>query len=101
MTRSTLFNRIQCDMLQRPLLRFRGNEATAQGAWIAACVACGLAADHRSAFARLAEREAPEAYQPDPTTRDAYHRLRLRAQAAYDALAAPRLRAAFGSPEQT
>lgn len=93
MTRSPLFNQIQCDVLERPLLRFAGNEATSEGAWIAGCVASGLAADHAQAFARLAQRDPPQTYVPDPTHFDIYRRQAARAQAVYHALAAPHLRA--------
>ncbi len=58
MTRSALFNQIQCDVLERPLLRFGGNEATSHGAWIAGAVATGLAASHAAAFARLSAARA-------------------------------------------
>jgi len=88
MTRSALFNRIQCDVLERPLLRFAGNEATAQGAWIAGCVATGLAADHAQAHQRLSALEPHERLLPDPAPREAYRWQRQRAHAVYDALAA-------------
>ena len=96
MTKSALFNQVQSDVLERPVLRFEGSEATAQGAWIAGCVATGLAGTHAEAFARLSERTPPDRYDPDPATRDAYRRQRLRSQAIYDALAAPAIRELFG-----
>ena len=95
LTRSALFNQIQSDVLERPLQRFASNEATSEGAWIAGCVASGLAADHATAFARLAERAPPTCYQPTPSNAMLYRRQRERAQAVYDALAAPHLRALF------
>ena len=95
MTRSTLFNQIQADVLERPLKRFASNEATAQGAWIAGCVATGLAPSHAAAFARLAQRDPPTAYAPDAALAPVYRRQRERAQAVYDALSAPHLRALF------
>jgi sugar (pentulose or hexulose) kinase len=95
LTRSALFNQVQSDVLERTVLRFRGNEATSQGAWIAASVATGLAASHAEAFDRLSAHEPPDRYTPDPATRDAYRRLRLRSRAIYDALAAPAIRALF------
>lgn len=95
MTRSTLFNQIQADVLERPLLRYASNEATSEGAWIAGCVASGLATSHAQAFARLAQRDPPTAYDPEPTTAAVYRRQRERARAVYDALSAPHLRALF------
>jgi glycerol kinase len=95
MTRSVLFNQIQADVMERALQRFAGNEATSDGAWIAGCVATGLAASHAAAFARLARRDPPAAYAPDPATAPVYRRQRERARAVYDALSAPHLRALF------
>jgi glycerol kinase len=87
MTRSALFNRIQCDALERPLLRFAGTEATAQGAWIAGCVAIGLAVDQAQAYARIAELEPHERLAPDPALRCVYRPQRRRSHAIYEALA--------------
>ena len=95
MTRSALFNQIQADVLERPLRRFASNEATSEGAWIAGCVATGLAASHAQAFARLAQRDPPTAYDPDAAAGAVYRRQRERARAVYDALSAPHLRALF------
>jgi sugar (pentulose or hexulose) kinase len=96
MTRSTLFNQIQADVMERALKRFAGDEATSDGAWIAGCVATGLATGHAAAFARLAQRDPPAAYAPDPATAAVYRRQCERARAVYDALSAPHLRALFG-----
>ena len=96
MTRSALFNQIQADVMERALQRFAGDEATSDGAWIAGCVATGLAASHAAAFARLAQRDPPAAYAPDRATAAVYRRQRERARAVYDALSAPHLRALFG-----
>ena len=96
MTRSALFNQIQADIFERALQRFAGDEATSDGAWIAGCVATGLAASHAAAFARLTRRDPPAAYAPDPATATVYRRQRERARAVYDALSAPHLRAMFG-----
>jgi sugar (pentulose or hexulose) kinase len=92
MTRSALFNRIQCDVLERPLVRFAGNEATAQGAWIAGCVATGLARDHAQAYARLLALEPHERLVPDVACQPAYHLQRWRSHAAYAALAGAAVR---------
>ena len=96
MTRSALFNQIQADVLERPLRRFASNEATSEGAWMAACVATGLAASHAWAFERLAQRDPPTAYAPDAGHFEVYRRQAARSQAVYHALAAPHLRAMAG-----
>lgn len=95
MTRSALFNQIQCDVLQRPLLRFAGNEATAQGAWIAGAVATGLAASHGEAFSRVSALDPPSRCRPDPATLEVYLQQRQRWRAVYDALASPPVRQLF------
>jgi glycerol kinase len=95
MTRSALFNRIQCDVLERPLLRFSGNEATAQGAWIAGCVATGLAAGHAEAYARILALDPHERLQPDEAARAAYRLQRRRSHAVYQALTSEELRGLF------
>jgi len=96
MTRSALFNQVQADVLERPLRRFASNEATSEGAWMAGCVASGLASSHAQAFERLARRDPPAAYVPDATHFETYRRQAARAQAVYHALAAPHLRAMTG-----
>lgn len=98
MTRSALFNRIQADVLERPVLRFAGKEATAQGAWIAGSVATGLASSHAEASARIAAREPPERFEPDRGVAEAYRAGRRRAHAVYEALAAPQVRALLAAP---
>jgi glycerol kinase len=96
MTRSALFNQIQADVLERPLRRFASNEATSEGAWMAACVATGLAASHALAFECLAQRDPPTAYTPEAGHTEVYRRQAARSQAVYHALAAPHLRAMAG-----
>jgi glycerol kinase len=88
MTRSPLFNRIQCDVLERPVLRFPGNEATAQGAWIAGCVATGLASSHAQAYARLVALDPHERLDPSAGPQAVYRLRRQRLNAIYAALAA-------------
>jgi sugar (pentulose or hexulose) kinase len=95
MTRLPLFNQIQSDVLERPVRRYSGDEATSQGAWIAGAVATGLAASHAAAFALLDLAEPVTTCTPDPATRDTYELQRQRSQAVYQALAAPQLRQLF------
>ena len=56
MTKSDLFNQIQSDIFDRPIVRFRNNEATSLGAWIAGAVATGLETSYPAAFARVTDR---------------------------------------------
>jgi sugar (pentulose or hexulose) kinase len=95
MTRSALFNRIQCDVLERPMLRFSGNEATAQGAWIAGCVATGLVADQAQAYARILALDPHERLQPNDAARAVYRLQRRRSHAVYKVLASEDVRSLF------
>jgi sugar (pentulose or hexulose) kinase len=92
LTRSELFNQIQSDVLERPLVRFGNGEATSLGAWIAGAVACGIEADHAQAFARAVDPGSSVSYRPDPANRPVYARQRRRAQALYQALSTPEFR---------
>ena len=92
MSRSDLFNQIQCDVFERPVVRFDNNEATSLGAWIAAAVAMGLEADYPAAFARAHSGSASVPYEPNPGNRQIYALRRQQSHALYQALAAPALR---------
>jgi len=95
LTKSDLFNQIQSDIFERPVLRFANNEATSSGAWMAGAVASGVAASYPAAFARLSERSASIIYQSNAAHHALYARKRAQSQALYQALAAPSFRAAF------
>lgn len=95
MCKSDLFNRIQCDVFDRPLVRYADNEATARGAWIAAIVALGLEAGHAAAFTRSGATAGAGCYHPDPLNRAQYDRQCRKARALYAALAVPELRDAI------
>lgn len=97
MTRSPLFNRIQADLFERPVLRMADDEATARGAWIAGCVATGMAGSHAEAFARIAQRDPSERIEPDAAQAATYRLQRERSQALAAALATPTLRALFAN----
>jgi sugar (pentulose or hexulose) kinase len=99
MTKAALFNQIQSNVFERPLLRLGGDEATSRGAWIAGSVATGLHASHAEAFAFVADRAHATAYKPDLATRATYRRLRQRSQAIYQALATSEVRALFSNDE--
>ena len=95
MTKSDLFNQIQSDVFDRPVLRFRDSEATSLGAWIAAAVTCGLESSHAGAFARVGAADSARRYTPDAARHDVYDAQCRRSRALYQALAAPDLREAF------
>ena len=95
LTRSDLFNRIQCDVFDRPVVRYGSSEATSLGAWIAGAVAIGLAPDHAQAFARGRRDDSALTCQPDPANHGLYGRQRQRSQALYKALAVPEIRELF------
>jgi sugar (pentulose or hexulose) kinase len=92
MTRSDLFNQIQSDIFDRPVVRFRNNEATSLGAWIAGAVATGLDASYPGAFERVTRNGSSQTYQTNPENRDIYARQCRRSRALYQALAAPGFR---------
>lgn len=92
MTKSDLFNQIQSDIFERPIIRFRNNEATSTGAWIAGAVATGLDASYVGAFERVAAGSAFVTYQTNPSNRETYERQCRRSRALYQALATPAFR---------
>ena len=92
LTRSDLFNQIQSDVFERPVVRFGNGEATSLGAWIAGAVACGMEAGHAQAFAHAVNPASSVSYRPDPANRPIYARQCRRARALYQALATPEFR---------
>jgi sugar (pentulose or hexulose) kinase len=95
MTKSELFNQIQSDIFERPIVRFSNNEATSLGAWIAGTVATGLETSYPGAFARATGDGDGIVYQPDPANRHIYERQCRRSRALYQALAARDFREAM------
>jgi glycerol kinase len=92
LTKSALFNQIQSDIFERPILRYSDNEATSRGAWIAGAVATGLESTYPQAFAHATARGSALTYQPDPGNLEVYERQRRCSRALYQALAAPAFR---------
>ena len=92
MSRSALFNQIEADVLDRPVVRYDDNEATSLGAWIAGAVALGLASDYPQAFARARAHAGSTIYRPNAANRSVYERQCRRSRALYEALAQPALR---------
>jgi len=95
MTKSDLFNQIQCDIFGRRVLRFKSSEATSRGAWIAGAVASGLEKDYPAAFNRIVDPATAITYQPVADNRETYYLQHCRSRALYHALAAPELRELF------
>ena len=95
LTRSDLFNQIQSDVFGRPVARFRNNEATAFGAWIAGAVATGLEGSYSGAFARVGDAASAQIFAPDQARHETYTLQCRRSRALYKALASPELRALF------
>ncbi len=92
MSKSGLFNQIQSDVFERPIVRFHNTEATSLGAWIAAAVTTGLEANYAAAFARAHGDAAAACYEPQGENAPVYAQRRQQARALYEALAAPALR---------
>ena len=92
MARSDVFNQIQSDIYERTVVRYRCNEATALGAWIAGAVACGMEAGHAQAFAHAVNPASSVSYRPDPANRPIYARQCRRARALYQAVVTPEVR---------
>ena len=92
MTKSDLFNQIQSDIFERPIVRFRNNEATSLGAWIAGAVASGLEASYAGAWAHATGNGDSITYHTNPANRETYARQCRRAHALYQALATPAFR---------
>lgn len=95
LTRSDLFNQIQCNVFDRPVKRYGNNEATSLGAWIAAAVAVGVESSYAAAFSVAAARDTAKYYEPEVACRDLYELQYRRSRALYTALTEPTLRKLF------
>ena len=92
MSKSDLFNQIQSDVFERPVLRLDNTEATSLGAWIAAAVTLGIEASYPAAFLRAHSGSRSFRYEPDPANAGVYAQRRAQSHALYQALATPALR---------
>jgi sugar (pentulose or hexulose) kinase len=99
MSKSDLFNQIQSDVFERPVVRFDNTEATSLGAWIAAAVAVGLEASYPEAFLRAHSGSRSVRYEPDPANASVYAQRRAQSHALYQALATPALRELLKTPD--
>jgi sugar (pentulose or hexulose) kinase len=95
LTKSDLFNQIQCDIFERPVERFVNSEATSLGAWIAGAVATGLQSGYAQAFVHATKGGASVSYQTNLANCAVYERRCRQSQALYQALAVPGLRELF------
>jgi len=96
MTRSELYNQIQADVFERPIVRYQSDEATSLGAWIAGAVALGLEPSYLEAFTRATEGSMVSTSYPLAENKSVYEQNRAQVRALYTALASPEFRAAFG-----
>ena len=85
MSRLELFDRIQADAFERPVLRYENPEASSLGALISASVTLGRFRDYGEARKALL-REEPERFLPDPGRSETYARLREEKGRLYEAL---------------
>jgi sugar (pentulose or hexulose) kinase len=99
MSKSDLFNQIQSDVFERPVVRFDNTEATSLGAWIAAAVAMGLESSYPAAFARAHSSSHSVRYEPNPANAGVYAQRRAQSHALYQALATPALRDLLNPPD--
>jgi sugar (pentulose or hexulose) kinase len=95
LTKSDLFNQIQSDVFERAIERFRNNEATSLGAWIAGAVAVGLEPSYADAIGRVTGGDCARRYDPNPDNREIYERQCHQSRALYRALAATEFREAI------
>ena len=87
MTRNDLYNQIQADMYEVPVVRAFDNEATGLGAWISAAREMGWYTSYKEAYETAAEGMEEKRYDPDPDNiriyENLYSRLRQKEAAVY------------------
>lgn len=86
LTKSDLFNTIQADAYERPVVRTSEAEATAIGAWISAAVTMGIYPDHTAAFRSAASLAEEKVFQPEPPRSSCYRELKRMKALLYRAL---------------
>lgn len=88
LSKSEVFNRILCAMLDRPLIRYQDSQATAIGAFASAAAALGCCPDYAQAVRAARSRDRREVYQPEPSLAGFYQAHRRRSEEIYRALSA-------------
>ena len=99
MSKSELFNQIQSDVFERPVLRLDNTEATSLGAWIAAAVTLGIEASYPAAFLRAHSGSRSFRYEPHLANAHVYAQRRAQSHALYQALTTPALRELLKTPD--
>jgi len=85
MARSDLFNQIQADALDRPVVRYENAEASSLGAVMSAMVTLGIAETYEAASAAVAS-PSQVVYVPDHSAHNIYSEVGNRRRKLYDAL---------------
>jgi glycerol kinase len=97
MARSDLFNQIQADALDRPVVRYENAEASSLGAVMSAMVTLGIAETYEAAFAAVASARRV-IYVPDPSAHNIYSEVGNRRRKLYDALDSREVYQEFSTP---
>ena len=74
LTRGEIFNRILCDMLNRDLIRYDNDQATAIGAFVSAAVTLGLYPNYGSAVRAVRSNGTVTRYTPEHNAVLAYQK---------------------------
>ncbi len=98
LTGSGIFNRILCDMLDRPLIKAGNAQATAIGAFVSAGVALHVFPDHAAGVKAARAGDATVRYTPDPQTARLYRNYLSDSEALFDSLSAFKARKGDSCP---
>ena len=85
LSKSDIYNRILCDMTNRPLRRSHNAQATARGAYLSAAVTIGLYASYAEGYAHITANDAADHYLPNPEDTQFYLDYKARTEALYRA----------------
>lgn len=75
MTRNDLYNQIQADMYEIPVIRAFEKEATGLGAWISAAKEIGWYGSYKEAYEAASEGKLEKRYDPDQNNIEVYEHL--------------------------
>lgn len=92
-TKSDVFNQIQCDTFNAPMSCASGEESTALGAWASASVAVGVHASVEAALEAADAAQERRRYEPDADAAALYARMRKARRLIYETLPADEVRA--------
>lgn len=85
LSRSDIYNRILCDMTNRPLRRSHNAQATARGAYLSAAVTAGLYNSYAEGYAAITSGESVDHYIPNPEVTRLYKAYKTKTEALYRA----------------